>query len=396
MGFKPSRDLLRTASRIAIVAATAAALAGCSGTATLATDDDAARTATAMETAAPDTQDFVGGAAYWGARYEANREDTGAALNFARNLRMMGGARQAVAVLKDVVMKEPDDTRVLAEYGKALTASGRAKDALPFLSRSVQMQGDDWTTLSAYGVALDQTGSHATAREMYQAALTISPNNAVVESNLAMSMMLDGRLDQAEVTFRRLVARPDATAQMRQNLAMVETLRGNVVEAEQLAREDLAPSEATNNITVMRQFDARNAKINVQELPPPAPVAPAKTSAAPVVAPVIADAETPAPQSAEAQPAPKEPVKPKAPAYMMAPITDEGDQMAPAAPAAAEKSAQAAPAPQADAGVAPAQPAPQTKPIASNQATGKPTPVLRKTYDVYRRSSAVSIANASQ
>jgi tetratricopeptide (TPR) repeat protein len=252
--------------------------------------------------------------------------------------------------------------------------------------------------LSAYGVALDQTGSHATAREMYQAALTISPNNAVVESNLAMSMMLDGRLDQAEVTFRRLVARPDATAQMRQNLAMVETLRGNVVEAEQLAREDLAPSEATNNITVMRQFDARNAKINVQELPPPAPVAPAKTSAAPVIAPAIADAETPAPQSAEAQPAaaPKEPAKPKLPPYMMAPITDDGDQMAPSAPIPAEKSAQAVPAPQVETVATPIAPAPQTKPIASNQATGKPTPVLRKTYDVYRRSSAVSVANASQ
>ena len=169
MGLNLSRDLLRSASRIAIAAAAAAALAGCGGTTPLATGDNAERAATTLETAAPDTQDFVGGAAYWGAKYEANREDIGAALNFARNLRMMGGARQAVAVLKDVVMKAPDDARVLAEYGKALTAAGRAKDALPFLARSAQMKGDDWTTLSAYGVALDQTGSHANAREMYQA-----------------------------------------------------------------------------------------------------------------------------------------------------------------------------------------------------------------------------------
>jgi tetratricopeptide (TPR) repeat protein len=262
------------------------------------------------------------------------------------------------------------------------------------------MKGDDWTTLSAYGVALDQTGSHATAREMYQAALTLSPNNAVVESNLAMSMMLDGRIDQAETTFRRLVARPDATAQMRQNLAMVEALKGNVVEAEQLAREDLPASEATNNMAVLRQLDARNAKINVQDLPPPAPEAPAKTSVAPAAAPAIVATETPTPESAEAALAPvaKEPAKQKAPAYMMAPIADEGDPLAPAAVAAqAEKSAQAAPAPQADTvATPPAKPAPETKPIASNQATGKPTPVLRKTYDVYRRSSAVSVANAQQ
>lgn len=385
MGLNSSRTLMRSASRIALVAAGALALAGCSGTATLATDASGQAPAS-FAAAAPDTQDYVGGAAYWGAKYEANREDIGAALNFARNLRMMGGARQAVAVLKDVVMKAPDDARVLAEYGKALTAAGRAKDALPFLSRSAQMKGDDWTTLSAYGVALDQTGNHVQAREIYQAALTLSPGNPIVESNMAMSMMLDGRIQQAEVTFRRLVARPDATAQMRQNLAMVEALKGNVVEAEQLAREDLPPSEATNNIAVLRQLNARNAQVNIQDLPPPP--APKPAAAAPAEKPAVAAAvEVPAAKAAEAAtetPVANEPPQKTAP-FMMAPIADENDPLAPEA----EKAAQTAPQP------AP-QPAPETKPVASNQATGKPTPVLRKAYDVYRRPSAVSVANAQQ
>jgi Flp pilus assembly protein TadD len=384
-----SRELLHTASRIAIAAAAAGVLAGCSGTNTIA-DANNDRTMAALEAAQPDTQDFVGGAAYWGARFEANRDDIDAALNFGRNLRMMGGARQAVAVLKDTVMKAPDNARVLSEYGKALTAAGRAKDALPFLSRSAQINGDDWTTLSAYGVALDQSGNHKAARDSYEAALKLSPNNPVVESNIAMSNVLQGRINAAEISLRRLVARPDATAQMRQNLAMVETLKGNLDEAERLAREDLPPSEATNNIAVLRQLDARNAVINVETLEPPKEVP--LSAAPPVKADKPADvalaepAPIAAPQPAAAPaPTPKTPV-----VYTMAPIADENDK--PSTTANTQKATESA-------ATSEAKPeAEQKAPVATNEpakATGKPT-ALRQSYDVYRRATPVSVANAAQ
>src|SRR6185312_2800204 len=115
-------------------------------------------------------------------------------------------------VLKNLVMKSPDDPQVLSEYGKALTAAGRAQDAIPFLSRATQMNGDDWTTLSAYGVAQDQAGNHTAARASYEAALKLSPANPTIESNMAMSYTLDGNIDKAEIILRRLVSRPDATA----------------------------------------------------------------------------------------------------------------------------------------------------------------------------------------
>jgi len=403
-----SRELLHTASRIAIAAATAGILAGCSGTSTIA-DASPDRAMAILEAAEPDTQDFVGGAAYWGARFEANRDDIGAALNFARNLRMMGGARQAVAVLKDLVMKAPDDARVLSEYGKALTSAGRAKDALPFLSRSAQVNGDDWSTLSAYGVALDQTGDHKAARDSYEAALKLSPNNPFVESNMAMSNVLQGKIDKAEVVLRRLVARPDATAQMRQNLAMVETLKGNVDEAERLAREDLPPSEATNNIAVLRQLDARNAVINVQDLPPPketplsaAPEAPKVEKPADIAlaepAPKADLAPTPKTDLAPAPPAPATPVA-KGLVYMMAPIADENDKPKTTAAAPVKAQETTAPAKATEAAASSeAKPATEEKaPVATNEpakATGKPT-ALRQSYDVYRRSVPVSVANAA-
>jgi Flp pilus assembly protein TadD len=279
MGLRLSRDLLRSASRIALAAGAAAFLSGCSGAGLFGSSQPAgAQTIAAFENADSDNQDYAAAAAYWGAKYEANRGDMKAALSFARNLRLMGGARQAVAVLKDVVLKAPDNAQVSSEYGKALTAVGRSRDAIPFLARAIQMDGSDWSTFSAYGVALDQNGTHDAARQNYEIALKLSPANATVESNLAMSYLLSGQVDQAEVILLRLVSRPDATPEMRQNLAMVASLKGNTTEAEQLVRQDLPPDQATNNLTVMRQLDADNIKT------PSATEAPKPEAAAPVAA----------------------------------------------------------------------------------------------------------------
>lgn len=330
-----SRDLLRTASRVAIAAGTAAFLTGCSGAGIFGSQQPAnAAAIAAFEDNDPENQDFAAAAAYWGAKYEANRSDTTAGVNFARNLRLMGGARQAVAVLKDVVMKAPDDAKVLSEYGKALTSVGRAQDSIPFLARATQMDSSDWTTFSAYGVALDQIGNHDIARRNYDIALKLSPDNASVESNIAMSHILAGRIDQAEIILRRLVSRPDATPQMRQNLAMIASLKGNPVEAEQLAREDLPAEQATNNLAVLRQMDADNAAT----LPAPQPQT-VEPAAAPVATAPVAETseqavvvEEPVQATAEAAITDTAPIVTAAPApapapaqsrFQMAPIADD-------------------------------------------------------------------------
>ena len=341
---RTSRDLLRSASRVAMVAGTAAFLTGCSSAGIFGSQQPAEAAAiAAFEKGDPENQDYAAAAAYWGAKYEANRGDIRAALNFGRNLRLMGGARQAVAVLKDIVMKAPDDAMVLSEYGKALTAVGRSQDAIPFLARATQMDSSDWSTYSAYGVALDQNGNHEGARQNYETALKLSPGNATVESNIAMSHVLAGRIDQGEMILRRLVSRPDATPQMRQNLAMIASLKGNSIEAEQLAREDLAPEQAKNNLAVLRQLDADNAK--------PAPAA-VPEATAPAVTPVastpIADptehatTEAPAPAIAEATIDETAPIVTAAPApaaspsrFQMAPIADDAEMPTPITPKAA-------------------------------------------------------------
>jgi len=312
--------LILSASRVAIIAATAA-LSGCSG-ANFFSNSDSPGTSNLI---LPEKQDVVGGAAYWGARYDANRADIPAAVSFARNLRQMGGAQQAVTLLKEVVMTAPDNASVLSEYGKALTAVGRSSDAIPFFARSIQIDSREWSTFSAYGVALDQTGAHKQAQDNYFIALDLSSNNPTVQGNLAMSYVLGGQIAQGEAILRKLVARPDATAQMRQNLAMIASLKGDKLEAEQLARQDLTGPDVFNNMAVMRQLSATSAKpADAPKPPAPEAVAPAaKVPPKETPSASLAPAATPyPPNGAPALVRPKDTSVLPVPMRPMAPVGD--------------------------------------------------------------------------
>ncbi len=400
MGLRLNRDLLRSASRIAIAAGAAALLTGCSGAGLFGASQPAgAATIAAFENGDPADKDYAAAAAYWGAKYEANRGDIKAALSFARNLRLMGGARQAVAVLKDIVMTAPDNAQVSSEYGKALTAVGRSQDAIPFLARATQIDSSDWSTFSAYGVALDQNGTHEAARQNYNIALKLSPANSTVESNIAMSYILSGQVDQAEVILLRLVSRPDATPQMRQNLAMVASLKGNAVEAEQLVREDLPADQATNNLAVLRQLDVDNAKVpqapvvTKPEASVPSAATPvAMIEEAPVAETVEATAAVPALEStvektsevaettivetapvvteALEAPALPSPAPPSQSRYQMAPIADDAEKPVSIVPKAAA--------------------APKSS---SPTASQKQSSLLRKSFDAQAPISVANVAN---
>lgn len=327
--------LVLSASRVAIIAATAA-LSGCSGASFFSNADSPGTRNLIL----PDKQDVVGGAAYWGARYDANRADIPAAISFARNLRQMGGAQQAVTLLKEVVMTAPDNASVLSEYGKALTAVGRSQDAIPFFARSIQMDGRDWTTYSAYGVALDQTGAHKQAQNNYFIALDMSANNPTIQGNLAMSYVLSGEIAQGEAILRKLVARPDATAQVRQNLAMIASLKGNKAEAEQLSRQDLTTPDVFNNMAVMRQMSATNAK--PEEAPKPAvptilpPAAPTPVKVSPSAALTTTPASNYPPNGAPPLVRPKDTSVLPVPTRPMVPIPDADNVVEPAPAKAAE------------------------------------------------------------
>lgn len=224
----------------------------------------------------PDERDYVASATYWGAQVQANPDDVDAHLNFSRNLRMMGGASQAVTVMRSLVLRDPNNPRVLAEYGKSLTAAERPEDAIGFLTQAIQLSPNDWTLLSARGVAYDQTSNHTAARADYQQALAIDQDNPTVQTNLALSYVLAGQPQLAEPLLRQVVARANATAAMRQNLAMVLALQGKSAEATEMGKVDLEPEDAASNTRLFAQFEGRASVTPV--VTPSAPQKPIETS----------------------------------------------------------------------------------------------------------------------
>jgi Flp pilus assembly protein TadD len=194
----------------------------------------------------------------WGERYAKNQKDAEAGIRYAQALRATGQRAQAVAVLEQSSLSNPNNTAVLGAYGRALADTGQFVQALDVLSRAHTPDQPDWRILSVQGVVLDQMGRHQEARRQYIAALKIVPDEPSVMSNLGLSYALSKNLSEAEQTLRRANTANNREPRVRQNLALVVGLQGRFQEAQQIAQADLSPEEAAANLHYLKQMLAEN------------------------------------------------------------------------------------------------------------------------------------------
>jgi len=190
----------------------------------------------------------------WGERYKANPKDPEAAIAYAQALRMGEQRAQAVAVLEQSAIHNPNNMKVLGAYGRALADAGDFKRALDVLGRAHTPDKPDWRILSVQGAVLDQMGRHAEAQRYYASALKIAPGEPSVLSNLGLSYALSNNLPQAEKTLRQAAAGKGIDPRVRQNLALVVGLQGRFAEAEDIARADLPPDRAAENVAYLKQM----------------------------------------------------------------------------------------------------------------------------------------------
>ena len=190
-----------------------------------------------------------------GARYRVDPgADPDTALAYAQALQALGERAQAVSVLQQASMRNPNNKAVLGGYGRALADVGSYAQALEVLGRAHTPDQPDWRILSAQGAVLDQMGRHQDAQRYYSSALKIMPDEPSVLSNLGLSYALSKDLPKAETTLRRAVERPGADPRVRQNLALVVGLQGRFPEAETIARADLPPDQAAANVAYLKQM----------------------------------------------------------------------------------------------------------------------------------------------
>jgi len=240
-----------------LVAAIAAATAGCQTTQTAQTTGSIPIAPAADRPDAAWRSDLD----TYGQQYRADPSQLDAALRYAQALRATGQRAQAVAVLERVSMEHPRDKTVLGEYGRALAEAGNYEQALDVLGRAHSPDQPDWRILSAQGAVLDQMGRHQEAQRYYITALKIVPDEPSVLSNLGLSYALSKDLPNAEATLRRAAQHPPVNPRVRQNLALVVGLQGRFAEAEQIAAADLPPGEAAANVAYLRQMLAHRSDI---------------------------------------------------------------------------------------------------------------------------------------
>src|SRR3979411_3092153 len=187
-------------------------------------------------------------------RFRANPKDADAALQFGKALRAAGQRSQAVAMLEQATIGQPDNKALLAGYGRALADNGNFQQAFDVLSRAHTPDDPDWRILSAQGAVLDQLGRYEEARQYYASALKIAPQEPSVLSNLGLSYVLTKDLPKAEETLRRAYGGADADARVRLNLALVVGLQGRVAEAESIVKADRPAQEAEANVASLRRL----------------------------------------------------------------------------------------------------------------------------------------------
>jgi Flp pilus assembly protein TadD len=190
-------------------------------------------------------------------RYRANPRDGEAALQYARALRATGQRAQAVAVLEQATIAQPENKTLLAGYGRALADNGNFEQAFDILGRAHSPDNPDWRILSAQGAVLDQLGRYDEAWQYYASALRIAPDDPSVLSNLGLSYMLSKDLPKAEETLRRAYGRTGASPRVRQNLALVVGLQGRLAEAEDILKADQPAEEATASVAYLKRLLSR-------------------------------------------------------------------------------------------------------------------------------------------
>jgi Flp pilus assembly protein TadD len=190
-------------------------------------------------------------------RYKDHPTDRQTMLGYARALGLAGRWPEAVAVLREGVLKTPGDKDIAAAYGKALASNGNFEEALKVVRQTNSDTTPDWRLLSAEGAILDQLNQPADARRAYEMALKISPDEPSVVNNLALSYLLTNEPKRAEELLRKAAASPRADGRIRQNLALALGLQGKFAEAEKIAVADLPKDEADANMAYLKDMMAQ-------------------------------------------------------------------------------------------------------------------------------------------
>jgi len=141
--------------------------------------------------------------------------------SMARIYVAQGRDDQAEAALREVVNQDPDFVRAYEELAHLYVRRDLVDGAVAALEVGLQRQANDPVLLNDLGVCKLLQKDPAAAAEAFIRAAALEPDNARPRANLALALALQGRDDEALALWQQVI-RPSEAAQ---NLELVKQAR---------------------------------------------------------------------------------------------------------------------------------------------------------------------------
>lgn len=183
--------------------------------------------------------------------------DSQSALALATEYFNSGRLRQAEALYRQVVAREPDNPDALHNLGVIAYQMGANDTAAEFIGRAANISPSG-AKLSNLGLVLQAQGKPDTAVDAYRKALLHQPASAVTHNNLGNALAQTGQFELAIAHYRQALALKPDFAVAHNNLGSILKDQGRMQEAIACFRRalDLKPdfSEAYSNLLFMYSF----------------------------------------------------------------------------------------------------------------------------------------------
>jgi tetratricopeptide (TPR) repeat protein len=109
-----------------------------------------------------------------------------------------GRHMEAEAILKDAVLKYPNDVFLHNHLGLAFKKQGKLREAVGEYEKAIELKPDYYIAMNNLAVALEALGDKTRAKELYEEALAKDPSISGAHLNYALLLETYGRTDEAE------------------------------------------------------------------------------------------------------------------------------------------------------------------------------------------------------
>jgi predicted O-linked N-acetylglucosamine transferase (SPINDLY family) len=178
----------------------------------------------------------------------------------ALELHRAGKLREAEAVYRDVLARDPQDAGANYLLGAICLETGRLAEAVALLERAARLVPGAWDVQNQYSIALRESGRVEEAIAASRRAVAARPVAADAQANLGLALQQSADLAGAAAAYREAIRLDPKHREAHNNLGNVLSARREFVSAEQAYRTAIeldakSPITYANLASVLQELE---------------------------------------------------------------------------------------------------------------------------------------------